>query len=324
MDLHSIGYSAKNIQIGSDVRKYSRVVVRNPDTQEEFIAGTNEGATLVAECPWASQDLASSLLNKFSRTAYQPYVATDAIISPTAELGDKVTVAGVSSGIFNKDLKFGPLMTTTVSAPEEEELDHEFEYVAKIDRERIRQNRYFTVSLNKVSKSTEEKILEDRRALVAALNGEDGAPEDLKAGFNSYVTWDLKNNKGFASSKLFSQIGEKARAEIGVYVVKSGEQTKTLAQILADQILLQGRVDVTGRLSVEDGGIRVNGNIKASGDVDCGDLTLESKYINLGGNLLTLQGNVIMSADGINLDGKIFSPKEITSTTGMVRVLGIA
>lgn len=243
--MYNVGYSAKNIQIGSNIQKYTRVITRNPYTQEEFIAGTDEGATLVAECPWASQDLSSSLLAKFSRTAYQSYVATDAIIPPTAELGDRITIAGVSSGIFNKDLKFGPLMTSTVSAPREEELDHEFEYVARVDRERIRQNRYYTGALKKVSKDADEKILEARKDVVAAINREDGAPEDLKAGFDSYVRWDLENNEGFASSKLFAQIGEKARAEIGVYAVESDGETKTLAQILADQISLMSKVNST-------------------------------------------------------------------------------
>lgn len=243
--MYNVGYSAKNIQIGSSGQKYTRVVVRNPYTQEEFVAGNPEGSTLVAECPWASQDLASSLLAKFSRTKYQSYVATDAIIPPTAELGDRITIAGVSSGIFNKDLKFGPLMTSTVSAPREEELDHEFEYVARVDRERIRQNRYYTGALKKVSKDADEKILEARKDIVAALNREDGAPKDLMAGFDSYVRWDLENNEGFASSQLFAQIGEKARAEIGVYAVESNGETKTLAQILADQISVMSKVNST-------------------------------------------------------------------------------
>ena len=243
--MYNVGYSAKNIQIGSSGQKYTRVIVRNPHTQEEFVAGKPEGSTLVAECPWASQDLASSLLAKFSRTEYQSYVATDAIIPPTAELGDRITIAGVSSGIFNRDLKFGPLMTSTVSAPREEELDHEFEYVARVDRERIRQNRYYTGALKKVSKDADEKILEARKDIVAALKREDGAPEDLKAGFDSYVRWDLENNEGFASSKLFAQIGEKAKAEIGVYAVESDGETKTLAQILADQISVMSKVNST-------------------------------------------------------------------------------
>lgn len=378
--MYNVGYSAKNIQIGSSGQKYTRVIVRNPYTQEEFIAGKPEGSTLVAECPWASQDLASSLLAKFSRTEYQSYVATDAIIPPTAELGDKITIAGVSSGIFNKDLKFGPLMTSTVSAPREEELDHEFEYVARVDRERIRQNRYYTGALEKVSKNAEEKILEARRDVVAALNREDGAPEDLKAGFDSYVRWDLENSEGFASSQLFAQIGEKARAEIGVYAVESDGETKTLAQILADQIFVMSKVNSTTAgldtkvsnkdlsntlknyalasalndyLSVNaaaemyvtsEGVTSIIGNyivtdkdgtkkslaqiladvISLQGRVDLtGSLSVSGGVVNVNSNLF-VGGSITSYENYIGVGGNYYEPKQITSTSGTVLVLGIA
>ena len=144
---------------------------------------------------------------------------------------------------------------------------------------------------------------------------------NVRSALDVYVkdTEDLQK----ASAKLTTKV-DGAEAKISLNAKKIDDVASSMATIEADVVKLKGRVDVTGRLSVEDGGIRVNGNIKANGDVDCGDLTLESKYINLGGNLLTLQGNVIMSADGINLDGKIFSPKEITSTSGAVLALGTA
>ena len=92
---------------------------------------------------------------------------------------------------------------------------------------------------------TDKKILEARNELIAALTGADGAPEDLASGLQNYVRYDLANKEGYAESKLFAQIGEKSRAEIGVYAVKSGDTTKTFAQILADQITLESAVDDT-------------------------------------------------------------------------------
>ena len=338
--MYNVGYSAKNIQIGSSGQKYTRVIVRNPYTQEEFIAGKPEGSTLVAECPWASQDLASSLLAKFSRTEYQSYVATDAIIPPTAELGDKITIAGVSSGIFNKDLKFGPLMTSTVSAPREEELDHEFEYVARVDRERIRQNRYYTGALEKVSKNAEKKILEARRDVVAALNRDDGAPEDLKAGFDSYVRWDLENNEGFASSQLFAQIGEKARAEIGVYAVESDGETKTLAQILADQISVMSKVNSTTagldtKVSNTDLANKLKNYALASALGDYLTVNAAAEQYVTSDGVTSIIGNYIVTdkdgtkkslaqilADQISLQGRIDLSGNVSVSDGQLTVLG--
>lgn len=338
--MYNVGYSAKNIQIGSSGQKYTRVIVRNPYTQEEFIAGKPEGSTLVAECPWASQDLASSLLAKFSRTEYQSYVATDAIIPPTAELGDKITIAGVSSGIFSKDLKFGPLMTSTVSAPREEELDHEFEYVARIDRERIRQNRYYTGALEKVSKNADKKILEARKDIVAALKREDGAPEDLKAGFDSYVRWDLENNEGFASSKLFAQIGEKAKAEIGVYAVESDGETKTLAQILADQISVMSKVNSTTagldtKVSNKDLTAKLKNYALASALGDYLTVNAAAEQYVTSDGVTSIIGNYIVTdkdgtkkslaqilADQISLQGRIDLSGNVSVSDGQLTVLG--
>lgn len=92
---------------------------------------------------------------------------------------------------------------------------------------------------------TDGKILEARNELIAALTGADGAPEDLASGLQNYVRYDLANKEGYAESVLFAQIGDKARAEIGAYSVKSGDTTKTFAKILADQIALESAVDDT-------------------------------------------------------------------------------
>lgn len=93
------------------------------------------------------------------------------------------------------------------------------------------------------AEKAQSDILQDRKNLIAALNREDSAPEDLLAGFDSYVRWDMKNSEGYAASSLFAQIGERARAEINLYAVEADGKTKTFAEILADQITLEAAVD---------------------------------------------------------------------------------
>lgn len=166
------------------------------------------------------------------------------------------------------------------------------------------------------------KVFEDYKQaaakLFAALKDED---ETIK----SELSLQASSIKGVqeASAELTTRVSG-AEASIKLNAKNIEGLASSTATIQADVVQLKGRVDVTGRLSVEDGGIRVNGNMKATGDIDCGGLTLDANNVNLGGNVLTLQGDVIMSADGINLDGKIFSPKEITSTSGAVLALGTA
>ena len=99
---------------------------------------------------------------------------------------------------------------------------------------------------------------------------------------------------------------------IGNYIVtdKNTGRSKSLAQILADQILLQGRVDLSGVLSVSNGVITSTGQI------------ISQKNI---------RANTGLSSTGLSLDeenfvmaGKSYEPKEITSTTGAVLALGYA
>lgn len=156
---------------------------------------------------------------------------------------------------------------------------------------------------------TDGKILEARNELIAALTGADGAPEDLASGLQNYVRYDLANKEGYAESVLFAQIGDKARAEIGVYAVKSGKESKTLAEILADLITLQGKVKIDGTVRVENGQLNVDEDIYTKGDVDA------------DGSIYA-QGGLGCQSGPFRVGGRQFDPTQITSTTGIVTVLG--
>lgn len=93
---------------------------------------------------------------------------------------------------------------------------------------------------------------------------------------------------------------------IGGYIVTDANGNKaSLATILADIISLQGRVNLTGSLTVSTGGISAEKNITAKGN-------------------LHVNGAVYFDAENIFLAGTKYAPTSITSTTGTVLVLGIA
>lgn len=235
-----VNYAAMDITIGQKTSAYSKVVLVNADG-DEFSSGTDEGMTLRVDLPWATQSDADNLLAKFAGRRYQSYTARDSFVSPDADLGEMVRVAGVKSSILNKRTEFGRQISSTISAPGEEELDHEYEYVTRVDREAQRQRSYFGGAIGRMQKKLDESldevngnILENYNELVAALNGDDGAPEDLKAGLANYVRWDLKNGEGFAGTKLFSEIGNKAKSEIDVYTYVDKDGNKhSLVDVIA-------------------------------------------------------------------------------------------
>ncbi|MDO4842109.1 MAG: hypothetical protein Q3982_05475 [Phoenicibacter congonensis] len=324
-----INYAAMDISIGQRTSAYSKVVLVNADGKE-FSSGTDDGMTLTIDMPWASQEMADSLLPKFAGRWYQSYTAQDSFVSPDADLGEAVKIAGVKGSILSRRTEFGRQMSSTISAPGEEELDHEYEYITKVDREAQRQRSVFGNALAKVAKDANDKILENYNDLVAALNGDDGAPEDLKAGIANYVRYDLENNEGFAATKLFAQIGEKAKAEITAYVIKDKDgHAKSFLELMADVIKLQGDVEILGNFTVEGGSIKlINGKgmwIPDSTISVGGGSRLSPSTITYLTSVYHYTTGLSVGGDGITMEQKVFKPSEITSTDGKEHtVLGCA
>ena len=238
-----IGRRVAKHDYGDLFAPYTGVTINLQDGDTSFTAGDDSGRTLTVESPWASQKMADNLLAQVRGARHQPFNATGAILDPAAELGDAITVDGVTGIMYRRSQRFGTLYRSDISAPGDEEINHEIPYYPPVKRALNRVGGIARGAAGAAAKAQGD-IIQDRKNLIAALNHEDGAPTDLKAGFDSYVRWDLKNNDGYAASQLFAEIGEKARAEIGVYaVIGEDGKPRTFAEILADQINLESAVE---------------------------------------------------------------------------------
>ena len=238
-----IGRRVAKHDYGDLFAPYTGVTINLQDGDTSFTAGDDSGRTLTVESPWASQKMADNLLAQVRGARHQPFNATGAILDPAAELGDAITVDGVTGIMYRRSQRFGTLYRSDISAPGDEEINHEIPYYPPVKRALNRVGGVARGAAGAAAKAQGD-IIQDRKNLIAALNHEDGAPTDLKAGFDSYVRWDLKNNDGYAASQLFAEIGEKARAEIGVYaVIGEDGKPRTFAEILADQINLESAVE---------------------------------------------------------------------------------
>ena len=90
-------------------------------------------------CPFATQAAANALLTKLRGFVYRPFSAEAAVVNPACELGDTLSVPdGLGgtflTGLFSSDLIFDSLCAASVSAPEDEELDHEYPYIPASER----------------------------------------------------------------------------------------------------------------------------------------------------------------------------------------------
>ena len=104
------------------------------DDQTEVFAGDETGYVYEMTCPFATQAAASALLSRMQGFIYRPFSAETAILDPSYELGDTVDAGDGLSGLWSFDLTLDRLCASDVSAPEDEELDHEVPYVTNTER----------------------------------------------------------------------------------------------------------------------------------------------------------------------------------------------
>lgn len=105
------------------------------DDKNPLFAGDDSGRILEADCPWATEHIVSSVLEEIAGKIYQPFDAYFADITPAAELGDTVHVAGVRSVLCYVNTSFDAACFSDIGAPADEELDHEYPYLPKQERE---------------------------------------------------------------------------------------------------------------------------------------------------------------------------------------------
>ena len=134
----SVGRQAKSLEISSQFNGYSRVTINVTETLY-YTAGDDTGRELVMDCPWGTQAMANNILSSLRGFQYQPYTAQQAILDPAAELGDGVTVNGVYGGIFRIRHNGGALHAADISAPQDEEIDHEYKFEPRSTRKIERQ-----------------------------------------------------------------------------------------------------------------------------------------------------------------------------------------
>lgn len=118
------GYTAVKIYVGQDEN----------GNELSYVAGNTSGKTLEISNEWGTQAMANDILAKAQGFQYQPYTAGSAHLNPAAEIGDGVAINGIYSGVYVRATTFNRLMLSDLSAPQEEEIEHEFTNDTATDR----------------------------------------------------------------------------------------------------------------------------------------------------------------------------------------------
>lgn len=135
---HSIGVLATALDKADAFDPIDRVILRLDDKSgfksPASTFDTLTGRVLEAYCPWTTQEYADELLSIVSGYIYQPYEATGATIDPACQLGDGVTVNGLTSAIYSEEITLDSRCAVDISAPYEEEVNHEYPYRSPAQR----------------------------------------------------------------------------------------------------------------------------------------------------------------------------------------------
>lgn len=175
-----------------------------------------------------------NVLSKMQATPQFRPISADTFSDWSIEAGDILTVEVDGKDevlpVFSADMDWGGAAKSTLSCSGSRERPT----LSKAERQQYAAfggiSSGFASKLKKVS----DDLIEDRNELIAALNGEDGVPEDLASGLKNYVRYDLKNGDMLATSELFSKIGEKARSEITTYAyVDEDGNAHSLVDVIA-------------------------------------------------------------------------------------------
>lgn len=117
---------------------YSKVII-HIDDETDITVGNDYGRTLEFTNPFGTQQMANDLLTKLRGYQYQPYSATGALLDPAAEIGDGIAVKDLYGGLYTRTRTFSRLMTADISAPHDEEINHEYKFETPQERKVKRQ-----------------------------------------------------------------------------------------------------------------------------------------------------------------------------------------
>lgn len=264
---------AMSLETSPQFENYSKVVIQI-DNDTEVSAGDESGRVLTITNPFGTEQMAQDILAKLQGYQYQPYDASGALLDPAAEIGDAVSVGNVYGGIYTRKTYFSRLMSADISAPEDKEINHEYQYESPTERQFSRQigdiRATLLVQSNEISAKVSNtsigedfgwELLSDHWSVVS--HGSEIFRVDENGGtFSGKVSADSGKIGGFdiKASAIYNNLQEFGGSqETGVYIGTDGIQlgqafkvtsygAVTANNITANNMTLTGTLNIGGQL----------------------------------------------------------------------------
>ena len=296
---------------------FSKVVVIVSD-EIEYSAGTDTGRTLTLNCPWGTQDIANNILQSINGFQYQPMTAENALVDPSAEIGDGISANGIYSGVYSLETKFNSNLPATVSAPSDEELSEEHTYIPKSERVVTRKlldiRSQLRIQDGKISAEVEERKTDTKsiRATLEVQAGQITAKVNKNDGSSSTFGWALET----ASWRIFSGSNTVLKADKnglevkGVIRATSGEigGFDIKSNYLSYNNQTWGGTNTTG-IYLGPNGFQLGKNFKVDSS---GNLTASSGTF----SGFVKAGSIQYGGDDGTLSGSALTPRSVSGGSG--------
>lgn len=215
------------------------------DDDNCYEAGDETGTVIEQDCPYASQEMANSLLATLQGYSYQGLEASGAKVSPIAELGDGLTVDGLYTQLAYQNIRFSTGEVMDVAAPGSDETLHEYKTEGQTTKQFTHQ---IAETKSLISKTSEEILLQVENELE---------------GLSSSFSVQLDNITGRVNG-LDGEFAELSLTLDGLTVTDSTGKTVINGSMIQTSNLYVNAANISGTLAANQ--------INLTGAITWGDL----------------------------------------------------
>lgn len=269
-DIVNIRRRASSLDASPQFDSYSKVIIHVSD-ESTVTVGDDTGRTLEIDNPFGTQQMAADILARLRGYQYQPYEADGALLDPAAEIGDGVAVGNIYGGIYRRGTSFSRLMASSISAPKDEEINHEFKFESPTERKFTREIGDVRATLLVQSDQISAKVSQRQDSQSF---GWELLSDHWSVKSNGREVFRVDDTGGTFAGEVVAQSGR-----IGGFTISASAIYNNISQFGGNQS--------TG-VYIGTNGIQLGQNFKVdpSGNVNATNMTL-SGTLRIGGNLIT-------------------------------------
>lgn len=261
-----VGSRVSKLDTGTPPERVSRVSLA-VDGDNVYTAGDDTGRTVEKRLPWATQAMAESVLRRLQGVTYLPFSGEDALLDPAAEIGDGITAGGIYSVLARADVTFDGLYSADIAAPGGDEVEDEYPYKSRAQRQSERELARIRSSITKTAdritllvenevEGLEGKLELTAKSLTSQITAANGQISSIKQ-FVDDITLSVSN--GSTSSTITLKSGSATIAsqtiQMNGLVTFTGLANGTTiinGECIRTGLISANRLDLTGSITFSD------------------------------------------------------------------------